>query len=173
MPGRSGDRSAGSARRPADQGAGSTAGDPWPSAHEDRSTFGFPEEDLAYVDDLFDAGHAVFHDPLDARLERLCRRGAAHAGALQFDLDDPGFLVDVDEPDVTFVGLDGRAHDGDDFLDPRPIDSGTLCLYGDAHAAPDRCRQSIKRPALARCSPRTYDDRDGPRTSGRLGRDVA
>ena len=53
---------------------------------------------------------------------------AGDAGAVEFDGDDPGGLVHIDEFDVSLVGLDGRPDDLDDLLH--------FGLHGPSLAAP-------------------------------------
>ena len=68
---------------------------------------------LGDVDHLGHTIDAVAHDPLDAALQRLCRDRAGSAGTDQSNRHDAGDFVDVDELDVTFVGLEGRTDDFD------------------------------------------------------------
>ena len=48
-------------------------------------------------DDFGDAIDTVFHDPLNARLQRLSARWAGHACAVEFHRDHARRLVDADQ----------------------------------------------------------------------------
>src|SRR5438309_1780283 len=105
-------RRATAARSPRDAASTSSLG----SARRRGATL-FARRRLLDGDDLAHPGHAVHHDPLDARLEREDRRRAGAAGAHELQVDDAVILVDADEDDVATVGLHGRTDQLDDLLD--------------------------------------------------------
>ena len=63
---------------------------------------------LGDIDHLGHTIDAVAHDPLDATLQRLRRHRTGSAGPDQPNRHDASGLVDIDELDVTVVGLEGR-----------------------------------------------------------------
>mgnify|MGYP001816951278 CR=1 FL=1 len=91
---------------------------------------------LGDVDHLGHAVDPVTHDPLDAALERLRRDRTGAAGADQPDGHDARGLVDIDELDVTVVGLEGR---------PDHFDAGFDFASHDKHYSITVWAQTLRR----------------------------